>query len=155
MGDRPSTILLVEDNRMDIELTLDAFRETRPDNEIVVVNDGQKALDYLFGNNEYTDRERCPLPSLVLLDLKMLGINGFEVLRRLKQAPVLKRIPIVVLTTSDEESDRATSYDCGANSYLEKPVSYEGFLNMVGKIDQYWLRLNMEPPIHESLSGKT
>ena len=143
---RLAHILLVEDNRMDIELTLDAFREARLLNEIHVAPNGQTALDYLFGRGQYTDREAHPLPNLILLDLKLPGIDGFEVLRQLKATPVLKRLPVVILTSSKEEGDRALSYDIGANSYLVKPVSFDGFLDVVRLIEGYWLSLNVAPP---------
>ena len=139
-------ILLVEDERIDIELAMDAFRETHFTNTVYVASDGQGALDYLFGRGEYADRETFPLPDLILLDLKLPGVDGFEVLRQLKNAPLLKRIPIVILTSSREEGDRALSYDLGANSYLVKPVSFEGFLEVVGEIESYWLMLNVGPP---------
>ena len=111
-----------------------------------VVTGGQDALDYLFGEGKYTDRTRFPLPSLVLLDLKLPGIDGFEVLRRIKSTPMLKRLPVIILTSSKEEGDRAFSYDNGANSYLVKPVSFDGFLDVVRKIEGYWLALNVAPP---------
>lgn len=139
-------ILLVEDNRMDVELTLDAFREARLDNTVHAAWNGQEALDYLFGHGEYADREAYPLPDLILLDLKMPGINGHEVLRQIKGAPGLKRLPVVILTSSKEEGDLALSYDSGANSYLVKPVSFEGFLEVVRQIGDYWLTLNVGPP---------
>lgn len=142
----PASILLVEDNRMDVELTLDAFREAKLFNPIHVASDGQQALDYLFGNAPFTDRESYPLPNLVLLDLKLPGIDGIEVLRRVKSAPNLKRIPVVVLTSSREEGDLALSYDHGANSYLVKPVSFDEFLVVVRQIEGYWLTLNVGPP---------
>ncbi len=141
-----SHILLVDDSRMDVELTLDAFRETSQTSTIHVAHNGQEALEYLFGQGHYADRHTHPLPDLVLLDLKMPGLDGFEVLRRLKTAPILKRLPVVVLTSSREEGDRALSYDLGANSYLVKPVSFEGFLDVVRQVDAYWLTLNVEPP---------
>jgi CheY-like chemotaxis protein len=140
-------ILLVEDNRMDVELTLDAFREVRLMNPVHVAPNGQEALDYLFGRGKYADREVYPLPRLILLDLKLPGIDGFEVLRQIKTAPVLKRLPVIILTSSKEEGDRVLSYDNGANSYLVKPVSFEGFLNVVRHIKGYWLLLNVEPPL--------
>ncbi len=142
----PALILLVEDNRMDVELTLDAFREARLANAIHVVTSGQEALDYLFGIGKFADRQTYPLPSLVLLDLKMPGIDGFEVLRRLKSEPGLKRLPVIILTSSKEEGDLALGYDLGANSYLVKPVSFEGFLDVVKQVGNYWLTLNAEPP---------
>ena len=143
---KPAHILLVEDNRMDVELILDAFREARLGNQIRVVRNGQEALDYLFGQGEYADRQAYPLPDLILLDLKMPGIDGHEVLRRVKETPGLKRLPVVVLTSSREEGDRALSYDNGANSYLVKPVSFEGFLEVVRQVADYWLILNVGPP---------
>ena len=144
--DKLANILLVEDNRMDVELTLDAFREAKLLNAIHVASNGNDALDYLFGRGEYADRSTHPMPNLVLLDLKLPGIDGFEVLRSIKSTPVLKRLPVIILTSSREEGDRALSYDQGANSYLVKPVSFEGFLEVVRQIDGYWLALNIAPP---------
>ena len=144
------TILLVEDNRMDVELTLDAFQEVRLMNPVQVAPNGQEALDYLFGRGKYADRETYPLPRLILLDLKLPGIDGFEVLRQVKSTPVLKRLPIIILTSSKDEGDRILSYDSGANSYLVKPVSFEGFLNVIRQIKGYWLSLNVEPPLEEA-----
>jgi CheY-like chemotaxis protein len=143
---KPAHILLVEDNRLDIELTLDAFKEAHLGNSVHVAKNGLEALDYLFGLKQYGDRERYPLPDIILLDLKMPGIDGFEVLRRVKAEPEVKRIPVVILTSSREEGDLALSYDCGANSYLVKPVSFEGFLKVVQQVQEYWLILNMGPP---------
>jgi len=143
---RPAEILLIEDNRMDIELTLDAFKDRHADNHLHIATGGQEALDYLFGVEPYSDRERYPMPDLILLDLKMPILDGHEVLRQVKTRIGLKRIPVVVLTSSKEEGDRALSYDHGANSYLVKPVSFEGFLDVVDKIDSYWLSLNIPPP---------
>ncbi len=143
---RLAHILLVEDNRMDVELTLDAFREARLKNTIHVAANGQEALDYVFGRDKYADRNAYPMPNLILLDLKLPGIDGFEVLRQIKGTPLLKRLPVVILTSSKEEGDRALSYDIGANSYLVKPVSFEGFLGVVKQIEGYWLSLNVNPP---------
>ncbi len=143
---KPAHILFVEDNRMDVELTLDAFREARLGNTVHVAPGGREALDYIFGRGEFGDRGRHPLPDVVLLDLKMPGIDGFEVLRQIKGSPVLKRIPVIVLTSSKEEGDRALSYDIGANSYLVKPITFEGFLDVAKQIDQYWIILNVGPP---------
>ena len=139
-------ILLVEDNQMDVVLTLDAFREAKLKNTIHVARNGQEALDYLFGNDKYANRDEFPLPALILLDLKMPGIDGFEVLRQVKGTEKLKRIPVIILTSSREEGDHALSYDIGANSYLLKPVSFDGFTDVVRKIDDYWFSLNINPP---------
>jgi len=143
---KPAHILLVEDNRLDIDLTLDAFREAHLGNTIHVARNGREALDYIFGEGQYANRETYPLPDVILLDLKLPGVDGHEVLRRIKEAPGLKRLPVVILTSSEEEADRALSYECGANSYLVKPVSFEGFLKVVHKLGEYWLTLNVGPP---------
>jgi CheY-like chemotaxis protein len=144
--EKPAHLLLVEDKRMDIELTLDAFKEARLNNTIQVAKNGQEALDYVFGRAQYADRETYPFPNLVLLDLKLPGVDGFEVLRQIKSTPLLKRLPVVILTSSKEEGDRALSYDIGANSYLVKPVSFDGFLGVIREINGYWLTLNVGPP---------
>jgi CheY-like chemotaxis protein len=143
---RSAHILLVENNRMDVELTLDAFRERRLGNTIHTATNGQEALYYLNGSGEFSDRTRYPLPDIILLDLKMPVMDGHEVLRRLKQTPLLKRIPVIVLSSSKEEGDLAMTYDNGANSYLVKPVSFDGFLDVVNCIDNYWLMLNVPAP---------
>ncbi|MES9991005.1 MAG: response regulator [Candidatus Thiodiazotropha sp.] len=147
---KPAAILLVEDSRMDVELALDAFKEARLSNRVEVAYSGQQALDYLFGNDHYADRNQNPLPDLILLDLKMPGIDGFEVLKRIKGTPSIKRIPVVILTSSKEEGDRALSYDIGANSYLVKPVSFTGFIDVVRLIEDYWLTLNVAAPMTDT-----
>ena len=144
--DTPAHILLVEDNRMDVELTLDAFKEARLLNTIYISPNGQDALDYLFGRGKYADRNTYPMPNLVLLDLKLPGVDGFEVLRQVKSAPILKRLPVIILTSSKEEGDRALTYDIGANSYIVKPVSFNGFLDVIKQIEGYWISLNVAPP---------
>ena len=144
--DNPAIILLVEDNQMDVILTLDAFKEAKLKNTINVAKNGEEALDYLFGQGKYADRNLYPMPNLILLDLKMPGIDGFEVLRKIKSTNNLRRIPVIILTSSKEERDRTLSYDNGANSYLMKPVSFEGFIEVVRKIDDYWFSLNIEAP---------
>jgi len=144
--DKLAQILLVEDNIMDVTLTLDAFKEAKLMNKINVAHDGEEALDYLLGRDKFSDRGLYPLPSLILLDLKMPGIDGFEVLRQIKNTEKLKRIPVVILTSSKEEGDRTLSYDIGANSYLLKPVAFNGFVDVVKKIDDYWFTLNIGAP---------
>jgi CheY-like chemotaxis protein len=142
--------LLVDDSRMDVELTLDAFKEARLSNRVEVAYGGQQALDYLLGHGDFNNRDQYPLPDLILLDLKMPGIDGFEVLKHLKKTPIIKRIPTVILTSSKEEGDRALSYDIGANSYLVKPVAFSGFIDVVQQIENYWLTLNINPPTAEA-----
>ncbi|PKP52627.1 MAG: two-component system response regulator [Bacteroidetes bacterium HGW-Bacteroidetes-1] len=144
---KPSQILLVDDNQMDVVLTLDAFREAKIKNTIHVAHNGREALDYLLGCGKYAQREIFPLPDLILLDLKMPGIDGFEVLRQVKNTDNVKRIPVIVLTSSKEEGDRILSYDNGANSYLMKPVSFDGFTEVVKKINEYWFSLNVGAPL--------
>jgi CheY-like chemotaxis protein len=143
---KPALILLVEDNHMDEVLTLDAFGQARLKNNIQVVRNGEDALKYIFGELEYADRNSYPLPDLILLDLKLPGISGHEVLTRLKTTPTLKRIPVIILASSKEEGDLEMSYDRGANSYLVKPITFEGFLGTVRSIEEYWLSLNVSPP---------
>ncbi len=150
MPKKTMVVLLIEDNRLDVELTLDAFREAQLGDNIYVVRSGQEALSYLFGQAPYDNRETYPLPDLILLDLKLPGIDGHEVLRQVKSAPHLKRLPVIILTSSQEHADLVRSYDSGANSYLVKPVSANGFLDVVHKIDQYWLTLNISPPLYDS-----
>lgn len=145
-GLSPGLVLLVEDNRMDVELTLEAFREAGFQSRIEVAFNGEEALDYLFGRGGFADRGAYPLPDLILLDLKMPGVDGFEVLRQVKAAPGLRRIPVTILTSSQEEGDRAISYDRGANSYLVKPVSFDGFVSVMRQVQDYWLLLNVGPP---------
>ncbi len=147
---KSAVILLVEDSRMDIELTLDAFEEARLCDHIEVASNGQQALDYLFGSGQYADRSLYPFPDLILLDLKMPGVDGFCVLSRIKETPGIKRIPVVILTSSKEEGDRALCYDIGANSYLVKPVAFTGFINLVRQIQNYWLTLNVGAPTTSS-----
>lgn len=147
---RSIRILLVEDNIFDVELTLDAFQEVSLADQIHIVRNGTEALNYLFGRQQYSDRQTYPLPDLILLDLKLPGIGGHDVLRQVKTTPGLKRIPVIILTSSQEESDLTQSYDNGANSYLVKPISTNGFLDVVNQIDQYWLSLNIRPPTYDS-----
>lgn len=139
-------ILLVEDNPMDVVLTLDAFKEAKLKNKVNIARNGEEALDYLFGRSKFSDRDAFPLPSLILLDLKMPGIDGFEVLRQIKNTEILKRIPVIILTSSKEEGDRTLSYDIGANSYLLKPVAFNSFILVVKKIEDYWFSLNIGAP---------
>lgn len=132
---------------MDVELTLDAFREARLSNTVQVAYTGEQALDYLFGRGVFADPDKRQVPDLILLDLKLPGISGQEVLRQVKSAPDLKRIPVVVLTSSREDRDRIESYDNGVNSFLVKPITFDGFMEVVKQIDNYWLSLNVPPPV--------
>lgn len=135
-------ILLVEDNPDDEMLTLRAFRHANLLNKVVVVRDGAEALDYLFGTGVYADRDTSIMPQLVLLDLKLPKVDGLEVLRRLRANELTKFLPVVVLTSSDEESDIVESYNLGANSYVRKPVDFAHFGEAVRQLGLYWLVLN-------------
>jgi two-component system response regulator len=134
-------ILLVEDNPDDELLTLRALKKDNIANEVVVARDGQEALDYLFGTGCHAGQE-CPLPEVILLDIKLPKVDGLEVLRRIRADERTRRIPTVILTTSSEPIDIETSYDCGCNSYIRKPVDYEQFLEAVRELGLYWLVLN-------------
>jgi two-component system response regulator len=139
-------ILLVEDNPDDEELALLAFERNRIANEMVVVRDGQEALDYLFGGGAFAARDLTLQPLVVLLDLKLPRIDGLEVLRRLRADRRTSRLPVVILTSSREEDDLVKSYDLGANSYIRKPVEFNRFVDAIRDLQMYWVLLN-EPPI--------
>jgi len=143
---RSETILLVEDNDDDIELTLRALKENNIKNGIKVMPDGVEALDYLFCRGAYADRDADDMPIVILLDLKMPKLDGMEVLKRLRGDERTKLIPVVILTTSDEEKDRFQSYDLGANSYVRKPVEFAAFSEAVRQLGLYWMLLNEPPP---------
>ena len=139
-------ILLVEDNPDDAELTLRAFEECNTLSQIVVAPDGQQALDYLFAAGSYLDRDPKVMPDVVLLDLNLPKVDGLGVLRRMRSDTRTRRLPVVVLTSSNEESDIIRSYDLGANSFVQKPVDFVRFLNAAQQLGLYWLGLNEPPP---------
>jgi two-component system response regulator len=142
---RTHKILLVEDKRNDIDLTLRAFARSKIANEIIVVKDGEEALDYLFASGAHSGRDPTNMPELVLLDLKLPKVDGLEVLRRLRADERTRRLPVVILTSSKEESDVVASYDLGANSFIRKPVDFLEFMDAARQLGLYWLVLN-EPP---------
>jgi len=143
---RNNTILLVEDNPDDEELTLLALKESNVINDIVVARDGVEALDYLFGTGQYAGHEPSRLPQLILLDLKLPKLGGLEVLERLRADPRTQLIPVVILTCSSEEEDVIASYRLGANSYVRKPVEFHHFADAIKQLGLYWLLLNEAPP---------
>jgi CheY-like chemotaxis protein len=149
MTDKLHTILLVEDDPNDVLLIRRAFRKSDVANPIQVVGDGEEAIAYLSGRGPYADRERYPLPVLLLLDLKLPRKSGFEVLEWLRQQRGLKRLCVAVLTSSSETPDINRAYDLGANSYLVKPVRFEGLLRMVQTLNLYWLIINEKPDLVE------
>jgi CheY-like chemotaxis protein len=140
-------ILLVEDNPDDEALAIRALKRHHIGNEIVVAHDGVEALDYLFCTGMYADRDIGNKPSVVLLDLKLPRIDGLEVLRRVREDPRTKFLPVVVLTTSSEEGDLLNSYSLGCNSYICKPVDFVQFSEAIRQLGMYWLLMNEPPPV--------
>jgi len=139
-------ILLVEDNPDDEALTLRALKKNNISNEVVVAHDGSEALDYLFGEGMYAGRDTQIVPQVILLDLKLPKVDGFDVLRKMRADERTKRLPVVILTSSNEEQDRISGYDLGANSYVRKPVEFGSFLEAVKQLGLYWLLLNQTAP---------
>lgn len=136
-------ILLVEDNPDDVELTLLAFKKYNLSNEIVVARDGQEALDILFPSEEKSKKSK--LPDIILLDLKLPKVSGLEVLKEIKTHPETRIIPLIVLTTSNEDRDIRDSYRLGVNSYIRKPVKFDKFVEVVKQLGLYWILLNRVP----------
>jgi two-component system response regulator len=141
-------ILLVEDNPSDVGLTQRAFMKSAISNQLVVAEDGQEALDYLFCTGAHGGRDIFDTPMLILLDLKLPRVDGLEVLRRIRADSRTRRIPVVILTSSTEEQDIAASYDLGTNSYIRKPVDFKQFAEVVKQLGLYWLVINEAPPVH-------
>ena len=139
-------ILLVEDNKNDIELILREFKKYNLANKVLVVNDGQEALEYIFVTGPFSGRDIKDKPKVIILDLKLPKIDGIEVLRRIKFDERTKMIPVVILTSSKEEKDAVESYRLGVNSYIIKPVEYEKFIKSVADLGLYWLLVN-HPPV--------
>lgn len=139
-------ILLVEDSPADIELTLHSLRRNNLANRIHVVRDGEEAIDYLFCRGAYSERSFEEPPRLVLLDIKLPKVDGLEVLRQLKGDPRTKAIPVVILTSSREEQDIVNGYHLGVNSYLQKPVDFDRFREIVRQLGLYWIVVNEPPP---------
>ena len=139
-------ILLVEDNPDDAELALRALKKHNLGNKVHWVKDGAEALDFLFANGPFEERDAAPNPRVVLLDLKLPKVDGLEVLRQLRENEKTKLVPVVVLTSSKEEQDVVESYRLGVNSYIVKPVNFEKFLETVSELGLYWVLLNEPPP---------
>jgi CheY-like chemotaxis protein len=139
------TILVVEDNPTDVLLIRRAFEQSKLANPMQFVGDGDAAVDYLAGQGTYVDRSKFPLPILILLDLKLPKRSGLEVLQWLRARETLKRIPVVILTSSSQDRDVNSAYDLGVNSYLVKPVEFAGLLEMMKTVNLYWLMLNERP----------
>lgn len=141
-----STILLVEDNPDHQELTLMTLAENNVVNEVVVANDGIEALDYLFGKGKYEGRDTRDVPALILLDLKLPKVGGLEVLKRVREDPRTRLVPVVILTSSSEEEDIVASVQGGANSYVRKPVDFSRFIEQVQRLQVYWLLVHEPAP---------
>ena len=144
---KSKVILLVEDNPDDELLTLHALRKSHIGNDVFVVRDGAEALDFLFCQNAYADRDPHDLPQLILLDIKLPKVDGLEVLRRIRSDSRTRLLPVVMLTSSKEQQDLLQAYQGGANSYMRKPVDFSQFADSVHQLGLYWLVLN-EPPPH-------
>lgn len=151
---RSRIILIVEDNPNDAELTQRAFEKSRIANEIVVASDGEEALDYLFATGVHKDRDPLALPEVVLLDLNMPKVSGLDVLRQMRADDRTKRVPVVILTSSNEERDVIASYDLGANSFVRKPVDFARFLEAARQLGLYWLVLNEPVPARDLRTEK-
>ncbi|HKP04762.1 MAG TPA: response regulator [Chthoniobacterales bacterium] len=145
MNEKPVEILLVEDNPNDLELTRRALRKANLSNNIQITRDGAEALEFLFCEGSYANRKLEDGPKVILLDLKLPKVDGLEVLKQVKTDPRTKSIPVVVLTSSKEQRDVVESYQLGVNSYIVKPVNFEGFATAVQEIGMYWLLLNQPP----------
>ena len=146
---KTKTILLVEDNPSDIELTKRALTKAKIANELVVAEDGQEALDYLLGTGNFAGRDDLPRLAMILLDLKLPKVDGLEVLKRIRANARTKRLPVVILTSSQEQQDIIKGYDLGANSYIRKPVDFTQFAEAIKILGLYWLVLNEPPPLGE------
>ena len=140
-------ILLVEDNRDDEALTLRALKKNNIKNEVVVAHDGVEALDFLLGTGPHAGRDLTVMPHVILLDLKLPRVDGLEVLRRVRAHERTRLLPIVILTSSNEEQDRINGYGLGANSYVRKPVNFADFIEAVRQLGLYWLILNEPAPV--------
>ena len=147
MSVREGVILLAEDDANDVLLIQRAFQRNLVANPVQVVRDGDEAVAYLSGQAPFADRERHPLPVLMLMDLKMPRKSGLEVLEWVRQQPGLKRLPIIVLTSSNQSPDINRAYELGANSYLVKPAGFDSLLDLVKNLDMYWLILNERPEL--------
>ncbi|MEW6776792.1 MAG: response regulator [Bdellovibrionota bacterium] len=147
MSEHNPIILLVEDNDDDVQLTLRAFEKSKVANRIIVVRDGQEALDYLYARGPHARRPDSEMPQVVLLDLKLPKVDGLEVLRHMRGQEATRRLPVVVLTSSKEERDIIASYNLGANSYVRKPVDFGQFVEAAAQLGLYWLVLNEAPPL--------
>jgi len=143
---RPITILLVEDNLQDIEITRRAFAKGHVRNDLMVARDGEEALDYLYRRGKFQDPNTSPRPGVILLDLNLPKVGGLEVLQQIKKDESLRSIPVIVLTVSQREQDIVRSYDLGVNTYIQKPVEFENFMRVINTGHEYWVLVATLPP---------
>ena len=143
----PLEVLLIEDNPHDAELAIRALTELNLADHLIHLADGQEALDFLFGTGAYEGRDVNQLPKVILLDLKLPKVNGIEVLRELRANERMKCIPVVILTSSREERDINEAYNLGANSYVVKPMNFQSYLDVIGNMGSYWLKINLYPNV--------
>ncbi len=143
--EKPIDILLVEDNPTDVEIIKEAFSVGKVKNNLYCVKDGQEALDFMYHENEFSDASKAPRPDLILLDLNMPRVNGTEVLEKIKKDKELRKIPVIILTSSDRDRDICKSYNLGANSFITKPVKFINFIEVVTAIQNYWLVITKIP----------
>jgi two-component system response regulator len=144
MNENTVEILLVEDNPHDAEMTIRALKKVNLANKLIHVKDGEEALNFIFSRGDYAGRQIEDKPKVILLDIKMPKVDGIEVLRQIKSNEITRTIPVVIMTSSKEEQDIITSYDLGVNSYVVKPVDFEGFAKAVSELGFYWLITNQE-----------
>jgi CheY-like chemotaxis protein len=143
---QPVKILLVEDNLQDVEITRRAFAKGRVKNDLIVVRDGQEALDYLYRQGQYSNPATAPRPGMILLDLNLPKVGGMEVLQQIKKDEALKSIPVIVLTASPREEDIVRTYNLGVNTYIQKPVEFDNFMRVVHAVQEYWIVIASLPP---------
>jgi two-component system, response regulator len=144
--ENPVEIVLIEDNDFEAELAIKALEKNNLANKVFHIDDGEEALEFIFSDGKYKDRKTLPPPKLILLDLKLPKVDGLQILKQIKSNPDTKAIPVVILTSSQEEKDIIESYKMGANSYLVKPVNFESFAKAIADLGFYWLLLN-QPPV--------
>ena len=145
MENKEVEILLIEDNPSDAEMTIRALRKNNIANNLVHLKDGEEALEFIFGTGQYSGRNTNNLPKVILLDLKMPKVDGIDVLKKIKSDENTKQIPVVILTSSNEDPDISVCYKLGSNSYIVKPVGFENFTKAVAQLGMYWLLLNKAP----------
>lgn len=145
----PINILLVEDSPLDMEIIQEAFKLIGSKNRLFLTKDGEEALDFIYRRGKYQDTSLAPVPDLIVLDIRMPKVDGLEVLKVIKSDKNLKKIPVLILTVSDRDTDIRTAYEYGANSYIVKPMEFSGFTNILTKLEEYWLTIAKLPPHNE------